>query len=84
MYSFQRINFEYNKLKRGKLTDLIKCELSGEFATLLRTLLVPRCELNLYYFRESMRTGEFEVAIDILCTMSNYEINQLKETHFKR
>lgn len=75
------------KTNFGKdLIDDIKSETSGNFETLLVSLLTP---IVTFYCKElhdaiaGIGTKE-EVLIEILCTLSNYEINVIKDAYHRR
>lgn len=75
------------KTNFGKdLMDDIKSETSGNFETLLVSLLTP---IVTFYCKElhdaiaGIGTKE-EVLIEILCTLSNYEINVIKDAYHRR
>jgi annexin A7/11 len=67
------------------LIENVKSEVSGNFETLLVALLTPTVEFYVQEIHDAMSgigTDE-DVLIEILCTMSNYEINVIKQAYEK-
>lgn len=74
------------KTNFGKdLQENIKSETRGNFETLLVALLTPTLDFYCKEIKDAMAgigTDE-QVLIEVLCTLSNYEINMIKEQYHK-
>lgn len=79
----QAIQMQY-KTNFGKdLIEDIKSETSGNFETLLVSLCHPIVDFYVYEIHDAMAgigTDE-DVLIEVLCSLSNYEINVIKDAY---
>lgn len=71
---------EYFKT-HGNLINEIKQKVEADLQILLITLIMPIAMLNLDYLHEAFKNRDFDTVADILFTMSNSEIVELKTNY---
>lgn len=79
----EQITCVYEALYRKSLLKRLDSELSGHFFQCVRALCIPQMEYLAGLLRKAMHgAGATQsILIDILCTQSNVEMNQLKKTY---
>lgn len=87
LLSFEQIIQRNYKTHFGKdLIEDIRSETSGNFENLLVSLLTPIIDFYVKELHDAMAgigTDE-DVLIEVLCTMSNYEIHSIKHAYERR
>lgn len=86
LLSAQIIKQTYNSQYGRDLTEDVSSETSGNFEKLLVALLTPIVDFYVKELNDAM-TGvgtDEDVLIEILCTMSNYEIHAIKQAYERR